>query len=225
MTVATPVLISILLVLTVGGSSDVRVVGQLRSIHREGDASARLRLDTVVRQHLYAIGPVADLQGEIVINDGELTISRVVNGTVQTHHDATTSAALLAYGVIEQWTPLCTTDGSTTLDGLATLLKRHSSSDDPVWIKITTTVEHLDWHVIHWPSGTPIDALDHKRHAAYGSDSTSPITIIGVYAPAGQGVITHHASPLHLHALTERGEAVHIESVTLPSETQILVPD
>lgn len=218
------VLISLLSFLLIGSTS-LTVIGNLRSIHRMGDAHARVQIDSVLGEHTYGIGPVADLQGEIVIMDGKLTITRLVDGQAVTHHDATTSAALLAFGEVESWSPLLTTPEPTTLKQLDSLVSASREGASATFIKIDGKVERLNWHVIHWPLGTPIASAEHKRHALVGFDQDAEVNIIGVHAPEGEGIITHHESSLHLHALTPRGEAVHIEDMVLPAGTVVQVAD
>ena len=214
-----------LLALLLAGTSTLTVIGNLRSIHRMGDAHARVQIDSVLSDHTYAIGPVADLQGEIVIMDGKVTITRLVDGQTVTHHDATTSAALLAFAEIEQWDPLVKLDASTSLEQLDSIISEARQGAEASFLRINTTVERMNWHVIHWPLGTPISGAEHKKHALVGFDQDVDVSIIGVHAPQGQGIITHHESSLHLHALTPRGEAVHIENMMLPPGTIVQVAD
>jgi hypothetical protein len=202
-------------------SATVTIVGALKNIHREGDASPRVALSDVLKPHIYAIGPVAYLQGEITIVDGRLVVSKVTDSGLRTHSSDTTRAALLAYGVVEEWHPFLTLQADTPLEELDRLISQSRQSREPMWIRVQCDVKNVNWHVIHWPLTEPIDKGNHKRHALYGSDTDSQMDIIGVHAPDGAGVITHHSTGLHLHAITERGEAVHIDDITLPAGTVI----
>jgi hypothetical protein len=73
--------------------------------------------------------------------------------------------------------------------------------------------------------GEPIEKGNHKRKAFFDTDTNATMDIIGLHAPDGAGLITHHTTALHLHAITERGDAVHIDELTLPIGTTVLVPN
>jgi hypothetical protein len=203
----------------------ITIVGALRNIHREGDASPRIALDSILAPNVYAIGPVAYLQGEIVVMDGKLIVSSVSADTLHTHSTASTQAALLAYGTVKAWKPLLTTSNDVTLAELDHQIMQERSGREPMWIRIKASARSVNWHVIHWPLGEPIEKGNHKRKAFFGADTDATMDIIGLHAPDGAGLITHHTTALHLHAITERGDAVHIDELTLPIGTTVLVPN
>lgn len=201
----------------------INIAGALRNIHRDGDASPRVALDSILAPNVYAIGPAAYLQGEIVVMDGRLLVTKVSADSLLTHHADTTQAALLAYGTVKEWKPLLTLEQDASLADLDRLITQSRSGREPMWIRVKARSISVNWHVIHWPLGEPIEKGNHKREAWFGADTASIIDIIGLHAPDGAGVITHHTSALHLHGVTERGEAVHIDELTLPRETVIMV--
>lgn len=93
----------ILLLLFLSQLQHVQIIGELRSIHQHGNASPRVTLSDVVLPYTYAIGPVADLQGEVAVWDGVASVTKVVDGKLVTHNSLETQAALLAYGVVKTW--------------------------------------------------------------------------------------------------------------------------
>jgi acetolactate decarboxylase len=202
----------------------LHVVGELRRIHKEGDASPVIRISDINTLNLYAIGPVAGLQGEILVVDGRVTSTRREGGTLVTSHNDTVQAALLGYSFISAWKPLLTTNQTMHLHDLDSAISNmRASASEPCWVRFQAIVDSIHWHVIHWPLDVPIEPSNHKRHAHYGVDAALRVDVVGVYAPQGAGVITHHSSNLHLHAITARGEAVHVEDVVLPPGTVVMI--
>jgi len=77
--------------------------GALRDTHG-GDAHANVRLADLPRSAgLYAVGPVADLAGEIMIVDGKLLVAEVEHGTIRTSSDYSKGASFLVWGTVPQW--------------------------------------------------------------------------------------------------------------------------
>ena len=61
-------------------SQEVHTSGKAKNVMMGIDLSATVALDTLmVKQHLYALGPVDDLQGEITVFDGEVYAAEVTN--------------------------------------------------------------------------------------------------------------------------------------------------
>ena len=59
---------------------EVRGWGTMREVLREGDTRGRVPLVAVVEDHTWGVGALEDLEGEITIVDGEVSIAQVVDG-------------------------------------------------------------------------------------------------------------------------------------------------
>jgi len=93
----------------------VSVRGSMRAIHKEGRASAVARLDSLQRPGVFAIGPVAGLQGEFVIWDGEVHVSHRSADTLVNSTSPSVEAALLVQTQTTTWTPILTTSHQMNL--------------------------------------------------------------------------------------------------------------
>lgn len=80
----------------------VGVYGAMRRIMQDGNLSAAVSLDTLDRTHLYALGPVAGLQGEIAVVDGRVYVARRGDNGVDTT-SAPPAAAVLVYSRVKRW--------------------------------------------------------------------------------------------------------------------------
>src|SRR5690349_7971272 len=59
----------------------VSIAGEMRDVMQRGDLATSIDLDTIQnKEHLYGVGPLDSLQGEITILDGKSHYSTLVNG-------------------------------------------------------------------------------------------------------------------------------------------------
>lgn len=86
--------------------ASVQWQGALHKVHH-GDASATLRLSDIKPQDgLLALGPVADLGGEITVLDGEVFVSRVTEHRLpETAPENDVPAAFLVWAHVPSWQP------------------------------------------------------------------------------------------------------------------------
>ena len=86
---------------------EVLYAGALRSIMHQGDVSVQMDLaDLKDRAHLYALGAVEDLKGEILILNGKPWISSVQDSTLSLISSFDKGAALLVWTEVDQWKDL-----------------------------------------------------------------------------------------------------------------------
>lgn len=214
-----------LLFVSTSDVAPVFVRGSMRAIHKEGRASAVARLDTLQRPGVFAIGPVADLHGEFVVWDGAVHVSRRSADTLENSTSPSVDAALLVQTVATVWTPILTTSRRMNLVELAAELRTNGLTRPRSFLRFEARVDSIDWHVIHWPQGEPINHGDHQRYALRGTDVKTTVRVTGVVDDDGAGVVTHHNSPLHLHGVFPDGRAVHIDGLVIPAGTVILRAD
>ena len=79
--------------------------GALQAAHG-GDVAGKVPLQQFAdRKNLYAIGPVADLGGEITAVAGKFYIARVKHGNVETDSDLSANAGFLVWSEVDAWQP------------------------------------------------------------------------------------------------------------------------
>ena len=82
---------------------EVKFAGQLRKIMLDADLSTKIRLDTLPRENLFAIGIVDSLQGEISIINGKALISSIKDTYIKTDTSLNHGAAMLIYAYVKNW--------------------------------------------------------------------------------------------------------------------------
>src|SRR5262249_31583605 len=102
-------------VATTGAGTGVHWAGALSTV-LAGDIGSHISLERLAGlAHLYAVGPVAGLRGEITVADGRPYVSRVENGRIVVDRSFRHEAAFLVWVQVARWHDLDIPD--TVIDG------------------------------------------------------------------------------------------------------------
>ncbi|HEX7414529.1 MAG TPA: heavy metal-binding domain-containing protein [Bacteroidia bacterium] len=85
--------------------NDVNIVGAMKNVMRKGELYATIDIDTIEnKQHLFGLGPIEYLTGEIMLMDGKGYKSVVINdSTMQVTETFAVKAPFFGYATIESW--------------------------------------------------------------------------------------------------------------------------
>jgi len=206
--------------------------GALRDTHG-GDFSGKLNLADLPRSpRLYAIGPAADLIGEITVIDGRLSLARVRNGGIETSSAYIGQASFLVWATVPQWQDAMPLGQSVAnpadLEKLIETKARLAGldTDKPFPFLLQGKFTRVKYHVVmppsaqgkHGGSASPTDSqLDLQAKEKVG-------TVIGFFSRKHEGVFTHRGSYSHLHLSLESGDSGHIDELDVGADVQLLLP-
>jgi hypothetical protein len=191
--------------------------GEMRAVMRDGHDEARVRLADLGpvaaardddHAGLIAVGALAGLAGEVTADGASWWISTADEQRVHVQREAANHAATLLTAMrVEAWDELV---ASEPLDetALGALVRAHLDSvgadaAQPCALRIDGEVLALDLHVVRGDCPHAADAAipAYRWHAPLGTT----IVLVGFHAPGAEGVLTHHGSDFHLHAITADG--------------------
>jgi len=210
----------------------VKYAGNRTTIIQQGDLSARIYLDALSEiPHLYAIGPIEGLKGEITVYDGQSSISTIerTQPTISSslHH----GAIFLAYASATRWK---TIPIDTSIRGLSDveayvqyMATRHNvDTRKPFPFRIEGRIDSLDYHIIYKTDDAPHNATEHQRAKQKFTVHDSAVRIIGFWADLqGQGVYTHPDKRTHLHFILDDDTASgHVDDVQLREGALLYLP-
>lgn len=201
-------------------NSDVHVVGAMRQAMWEGQLYGKISLDTITpRRHLYGLGPVEHLTGELVIIDGRIYKSTVADdATMVVGEVDTVRAPFFGYAHIADWVPRRLPDSIRTIAELEMYLDHlTTSARRPFMFMLTGIIEEAVIHIVNLPEGTvvrsPSDA--HIGKVDYRLENVEA-EIVGFFSTEHQQIFTHHDTFLHLHLITKDPLAMgHVDALTL----------
>lgn len=206
-----------------GVSPEVVISGAMRNVMHKGELHGTIHLDTISnKRHLYGIGPIAYLKGEIMIYDGTCYSSRVLSDTTMSIEKTfDLQAPFFVYANVERWFETAMPDSIHSIGQLESFLEIITrNSPRPFAFKIDGSIGSADYHIVNLPDGkivrSPADA--HTNQKTYSIENTSA-KIIGFFSTEHAGVFIHHDRLVHMHLLTsdEKGMG-HIDHLVISNK-------
>lgn len=208
-------------------SDTVRIIGAMKNVMWKGELSGKIDLDTISNKaHLYGLGPVEFLRGEIIILDGRSYISTVVSDTAMLVKETyAIQAPFFGYAHISNWKERLLPDSiqsNSQLEKYLDLLTR--SSPRPFFFKLSGIVEEAIIHIVNLPKGSTVrsPAEAHEGQVNYTlRDEDSEI--LGFFSTEHKTIFTHHDSYLHMHLISDDKQKMgHLDSVKFKKGTMKL---
>lgn len=212
--------------------------GTMRAALREGQTHARFALAEIGdRPNAVGVGGLEGLGGEITVLDGDVWVARPegsqlrVSGPRPVDGD---DATLLVLASVKSWrTVALETDGACegrTLEALIEETARRHAIDTarPFPFVIEGPIDRLAIHVMN--GSCPMNMDPDKGGGEpwrWISDKPVKATIVGFYAADSEGVMTHHGSAIHAHAIVDvDGKTVtgHVERLSVGPGATLRIP-
>lgn len=210
----------------------VKWAGALRMVHQGTDFGGHIDLAPLESlPHLYAVGPLENLEGEITIWNGKPLISRIKNHALQVDNELTGKACFLVYGQVRAWkkvrlsAPLDMSEIDHVVKQAATKYDINTSRPFPFLIE--GSARYGRYHVMNRTDTAPPSPGPASHNAAKVSLSikNAPVELLGFYSEHHQGIFTHHSSFVHLHIKTPDNQiAGHLEELELERGSTLLLP-
>lgn len=208
-------------------SNEVKIVGEMKNVMWKGQLAGTINLDTLSnRTHLYGLGPVEYLSGEILIMDGIAYKSTVISDTtmkVEETYDI--KAPFFGYATIPTWSEQALPDSIQSirqleeyLDNLPKTLPR------PFMFKLTGTVEQASIHIVNLPKAAIVSSPDEAHQGQKNYElKNEQAELIGFFSTEHKTIFTHHDTFLHLHLITsDKQKMGHLDEVMFKKGTMKL---
>lgn len=212
------------------GANSLRCWGSMREALRDGRTEARIDAGTLAQPGVFAIGAAAGLDGEITIADGQVFVSRVRNGELETANAG--AAAVLIAAEVPEWTELAVTaevDPSQFDEYLAARAAEVGlDAARPFPFVIDGGLRDLQVHVIAGECpirarmlGVTMTCPPYERRFA-----TTRGRLVGIHARDAAGRLTHHDTATHTHVILDHGAPFtgHVETVGLAAGSVLRLP-
>jgi acetolactate decarboxylase len=193
----------------------------------KNDLTAKADLSSLAgTPHVYALGALENLKGELLIWDGQPFISQQLDSFVTIEHSLDYQAALLVYSSVQKWEEIEIPDNIFTYQDLEefilqTAISRQLDTALPFPFLVKGKVQGLNWHVINWPDGDSVHTHQkHKTSGAYGKILKTEVDILGFYSAHHHAIFTHHSTNMHMHVKTKDGKlAGHVDDLEIGKMT------
>ena len=208
-------------------TNEVQIVGQMKNVMWKGQLYGTINLDTISNKtHLYGLGPVEYLAGEILIVNGKSYKSTVLtDSTMKVEETYDIKAPFFGYANISKWKEQTLPGNIQTIQQLETYLNQITrSSKRPFMFKLSGTVDQATIHIVNLPKGSIVSSPDeaHKGQKNYTLTNEAS-EIIGFFSTEHKAIFTHHDTYLHMHLITsDRQKMGHLDEVFFKKGTMKL---
>ncbi len=212
------------------GLFQVRWAGAQRMV-LGGDIRGHVPLAPLAGQsHLYGLGPLEELKGEITILHSEPSISRVQEDKrVSVEAGFNHRACFLVYSQVASWRGVPLPDevrDLATLEAVLPELAARNGIDPklPFPFLLRGRPARIDFHILNKTDGLPHTPELHEKAKVHFAVEHTGVEIIGFHSHEHRGIFTPRDSNLHLHVRTDDGSiSGHVEEITVPG-LQLLLP-
>ena len=210
----------------------VQHAGALKNMMHKGDLSTNISLDELKdKKHLYALGAMTNLKGEIQIFDGIAYNSVVDMDTLRIDNSFEKDAALLVYAQVEAWDSVPISATIVARQDLESFIVEQAKEkginiNAPFPFLLEGTFKSIEWHVINWKDGdTEHSHEKHIKSGLYGTLHDIPAQMLGFYSKKHTGIFTHHTADTHIHfKLNNEKISGHADNVEVSNSVVLKLP-
>jgi len=211
-------------------AQNIQIIGEMKQVMWQGDLSGKIDLDTITdKQHLYGLGPLEGLKGELLILDGTPFISTVLDShSMKIENSFQVKAPFFAYANIAEWEEQKIPESVFDLKSLeAFLLERSKHRPQPFFFKITGHAVSAHIHVVNLPEHAIVrsPAEAHAGLVDYFLEDQI-VEILGFFSTEHRTIFTHHDTYLHLHLINNNYTMMgHVDDLLLqPTTFELYLP-
>ena len=202
------------------GSNKVNISGAMMNVMHKGELAGTISLDTIQnKQHLYGLGPVEYLKGEILITDGKSYVSTVAkDGSIAVDETYHVKAPFFVYEYVDNWKEISLPDSIQTIQQLESFLDQTTTNHTrPFAFRVTANIAQCEIHIVDLPAGitvhSPADAHQNQKSFILKNESAE---MTGFFSTTHQGIFTHHDSYVHMHLITaDKKKMGHLENLLM----------
>lgn len=211
----------------------VEYKGALKNFMHKGDISAKTALKELEKlKHVYALGALENLKGEIQIFDNKSYNTIVVDSVLTFDNSFEKKATLLVFASVNKWKSISIPTVVVSHEQLEKYIEQEAKknqidTDEPFPFLIEGSPKSFDWHVINWKDGdTEHSHEKHINSGINGSLKNTPVDILGFYSNSHHTIFTHHTTNMHMHVKTlDNSIAGHLDNIILGERMTLKLPD
>ena len=215
-----------------GAGYELYFIGAQRETVMNGKLAAAIDLrELSVTRHLYAIGPIEQLRGEVTVIDSRPSLSRVgSDGAVQVTESFDTGALFLVWAQVPQWQSVAIPAQVRSFPELEAFVPRSAAAlgldaRRPTPFLVRGRQELIDFHILNRVGDEPHDAKKHKAIQVSFELHRAEATIVGFYSPSHRGIFTAMDATIHLHFQTPDNTCSgHIQTLEIGPDAVLSLP-
>lgn len=207
------------------------VIGAMKNVMWKGELKGNILLDTITnKKHLYGMGPLEGLKGEIMIIDGNCFVSKYKTDTsAMISLDYKVKAPFFGYANIEKWDTINLPQNIETIKDLDAYLEQiKNRKQEPFFFTIETEIENASIHIMNLPENVKVTSpqIAHEKGQKDYSIQNRKVILVGFFSTQHQTIFTHHDTYTHIHLMTADYTLMgHVDEMKLKKGTsKIFLP-
>jgi acetolactate decarboxylase len=205
-------------------------LGSQRQTIMTGDRAAHLDLRTLKgRSHLYGIGPIEGLTGEVTIADSRPSLARVgVDHGVRVTESYEAGVPFFVWAEVSAWQTQRIPDELHTYAELERFVGEagaHAGLTQAFPFVMTGRPELIDFHIVNATPATPPGAEAHQKIQVPFELRGQEVKFVGFWSSQHQGVFTPMGTNMHAHFQTlDNKVSGHVQGLKLAQGMTLGLP-
>lgn len=215
-----------------GSGYDLWFVGAQRETIMNGRLAAALDLNTLAgEEHLYGLGPLEQLRGEVTIADSRPSLARVAaDGSVQVAESFAAGVPFFVWAAVPQWRRVPIPVEISSFADLERFVPQAAAASgldpaQPLPFLVNGREELIEFHVLNRVGDPPHNMDAHKKIQITFELEKAEAVIVGFHSTKHRGVFTPGDSNIHIHFQTpDNDKSGHIQKVELGRDAVLSLP-
>ena len=204
-----------------GAGYDLWFIGGQREAIMNGKLAAALDLRTLAsRQHLYGIGPIEQLRGEVTIADSRPALARVASDdTVKVTQSFEAGVPFFAWAEVPLWQQVPIPADVRSFEELESFVPKAAAAagldaDKPLPFLVGGRQRLIEFHIVNRIGDGPHNMEMHKKIQVTFELENAITTIVGFRSTKHRGIFTPGDSNIHIHFQTpDNTKSGHIQKL------------
>jgi acetolactate decarboxylase len=213
-----------------GAGYELSFIGSQRQTIMTGDRAAHLDLRTLKgRPHLYGIGPIEGLTGEVTIADSRPSLARVdVDHLVHVTESYEAGMPFFVWAEVSAWQTQELPDNVGTYTELEKFVGEagaRAGLDQAFPFVMTGRPELIDFHLVNATPAIPPGIEGHLKIQIPFELRSQDVTFVGFWSSQHQGIFTPMGTNMHAHFQTlDNKSSGHVQGLKLAQGMRLGLP-
>ena len=215
-----------------GSGYQLWYIGAQRETIMNGRLAAALDLNTLAdRAHLYGLGPLEQLRGEVTIADSRPALARVASdGTVKVTRSFAAGAPFFVWAEVPRWIETPIPAEIRSHDDLERFVPRAAEAagldaEKPLPFLVLGREDLIEFHILNRIGDPPHNMEEHKKIQIKFELAKTEATIVGFHSTRHRGIFTPGDSNIHIHFQTpDNQKSGHIQKLELGEGNILSLP-
>jgi acetolactate decarboxylase len=207
-------------------------LGAQRDTVMNGKLSASLDLRSLAdTSHLYGIGPIEDLRGEVTIVNSRPALARVdSNGVAKVQESFAAGAPFFVWAEVPSWQTAPIPSHIRSYGELEKFAPEAAAAagldpKQPLPFLVRGRIEAIEFHVLNRMGDDPHSAEKHRKMQAMFELASVDAVMVGFYSPGARGVFTPMDSTIHIHFQSvDNTISGHVQKLTIGKDVTLGFP-